>query len=226
MYKITPPPSSLSMGSLCIWSLLHSRKVQKPDDPPKNVDKPHLSDSISTITNLDITCALDTSCDQLLHLDPPSHSFDPQDISSVENVEIEFIHESEEPLENNEPSPKDVFSSYHDYELFLLKQEIHTLSDNLNHHDTHVCENLDDILIDANNLGHTFALPQFMAQHNYECLKPTDAPSTLAIAFQASSDHPFNPCCGHNLIATQCKQSRYPKPNHNYTLPQFMATQL
>ena len=36
---------------------------------------------------------IDTSCDQVLHLDPPIHSSDPQDISSVENVEIKFLPE-------------------------------------------------------------------------------------------------------------------------------------
>ena len=104
------------------------------------------------------TCSLDTSCDQLLHLDSPSHSSEPHYTSSVESVEIEFIHESEEPLENNKPSPKDVFSSQHN-DLFLLNQEIDTPSDNLNHQDTHVCENQDDLLIHATNLSHTFALP-------------------------------------------------------------------
>ena len=64
-----------------------------------NVDKPHLSGSISTTTNLDVTCTLDTSCDKLLHLDPPSHSSDPQDISSVENVEIEFLPDFEVQLD-------------------------------------------------------------------------------------------------------------------------------
>ena len=74
------------------------------------MDKPHLSASISTITNWDVTCTLDTSCYQLLHLDPPSHSSDLQDISSVQNDEIEFIDDSEEPLEINK-APTDVFST-------------------------------------------------------------------------------------------------------------------
>ena len=91
MNKISPPSSS-------VRSPIHMeptpfKKGTKPDDPPQNVDKLHLSASISTITNLDVTCTLDTSCDQLLHLDPPSHSSDPQDISNVENVEIEFLPE-------------------------------------------------------------------------------------------------------------------------------------
>ena len=86
------------MTRSCPLHLLHLfKKGIKSDDPLQNVDKPHLSACISTITNLDVTCTLDTSCDQLLHLDPPSHSSDPQNISSVENVEIEFIDESEEP---------------------------------------------------------------------------------------------------------------------------------
>ena len=49
------------------------KKGTKPDDPPQDLDKPHLSVSTSTTTNLNVTCTLDTSCDQLLDLDPPSH---------------------------------------------------------------------------------------------------------------------------------------------------------
>ena len=131
----------------------------KPDDQPQDVDRPHLSISTSTTTNLNETYSLDTSCDHLLHLDSPSHSSEPQDTSSVESVEIEFIHESEEPLENDKPSPKDVFSSQHNHDLFLLNQGINTPSDNLNHEDTHVCENKDDILIHATNLSHTLHYP-------------------------------------------------------------------
>ena len=62
-----------------------------PDDPPRDVDKSHLSDSTSTTTNLNETCYLDTSCDHLLHLDSPSLSYETQDTSSVESVEIEFV---------------------------------------------------------------------------------------------------------------------------------------
>ena len=183
----------------------------------------YLSTSTSTITNLDVTCTLDTSCDQLIHLDPPSHSPDPQDISSVENDEIEFLPEFEVQLDYANLSPTDVFLGHHDYDLFLLNQEIVTPSDNLNFQNTHVCDNEDVSLIHATNLSHTFALPQFMAQHNYEVLNPTDTPSAVPTAIQASNDHPFNPWCAHNLMATQCNQSPYPNPNHNFSLPQFMA---
>ena len=62
-----------------------------------------------------------------------------------------------------------------------------------------------------------------MAQHNCGELKPTDTPITVPIAIQASSDHPFNPRCAHNPIATKCNQSQYPNPNRNFALPQFMA---
>ena len=181
------------------------KKGTKPDDPPQDVDKCHLS----PIANLDITCSLDTSCDHFLHLDSPSHSSEPQDTSSVESVEIEFFDESEEPLENNKLPPTDVFLEHHDYDLFLLNQEIDTPSDNLNCQDTYVCKNEDDILIHATNLGHTIALPQFMAQHNCEDLKPTDNPSTVPTALQAFTDHTFNPKCAHNVLATQCNQSQH-----------------
>ena len=117
MYKITPPLSS-------VRSPIHMeptpfKKGNKPDDPPQNVDKPHLSASISTITHLDVTCTLVTPCDQLLHLNPPSHSSAPQDISSVENVEIEFLPEFEVQLDYANLSPADVFHVHHDYDLFL-----------------------------------------------------------------------------------------------------------
>ena len=39
------------------------------------------------------------------------------------------------------------------------------------------------------NPNHNFALPQFMAQPNCEDLDPTDTPSEVPTAFQASSDH-------------------------------------
>ena len=100
---------------------------------------------------------------------------------------------------------------------------IDTPNGNLNHQDTHICENQNDILIHVTNLSHTFALPQFMAQHNYEDLNPTDTPSTVPVAIQALNDHPFNPRCAHNQMATQCKQSQYPNPNHNFALAQLMA---
>ena len=61
MYKITPPSSSVRYP-------IHMeptpfKKGTKPDDPPQNMDKPHPSASISSITYLDVTCTLDTSCD-------------------------------------------------------------------------------------------------------------------------------------------------------------------
>ena len=185
------------------------KKGTKPDDPPQNVDKPHLSASINTSTKLDVTCTLDTSSDQLFHLDPPSHSSDPQDISSVEKVEIEFLPEFEVQLDYANLSPADVFLGHHDYDLLLLNQEIDAPSDNLNFQSTYVCGNEDVIIIHATNLSHTFALPQLMAQHHYEDLNPTDTPSTVPTALQATRVHPFNPRCAHNPMATQCNQSHY-----------------
>ena len=126
-------------------------------------------------------------------------------------------------MEINKPSPTDVFSSCHEYDLFLLNQEIDTPSDNLNFKSTHVCENEDVIIIHATNLSHTFALPQFMAQHNYEDLKRTDNPSTVPTAIQATSDQTFNPRCAHNPMATQCNQSQYTILSHTFALPQLMA---
>ena len=93
MYKITPHLSSASIRSPIHLDPTSFKKDTKPVGPPQDVDRPHLNVSTSTTTNLSETCSLDTSCDQLLHLDPPSHSSDPQDISIVENVEIDFLPE-------------------------------------------------------------------------------------------------------------------------------------
>ena len=51
-----PLSSSASMRSPIHVELALLKKDIKPDDPPQNVDKPHLSASISTTTNLDVTC--------------------------------------------------------------------------------------------------------------------------------------------------------------------------
>ena len=107
--------------------------------------------------------------------------------------------------------------------MFLLNQETDTPSDNLNFQNTHVCENEDVIIIHATNLSHTFTLPQFISQHNYEGLNPTDTPITVPTAIQATSDQTLNPRCAHNPMATQCNQSQYPNLNHNVPLPQFMT---
>ena len=90
---------------------------------------------------------------------------------------------------------------------FPLNQEIDTPSDNLHHQDTHVYEkqDQDDFLIHATNLSHNFALPQFMAQHSCEDLKPIDTPSTISTFNQASNDHNSNPICAHNAMPTHSR---------------------
>ena len=55
----------------------------------------------------------------------------------------------------------------------------------------------------ATNLGLTFALPQFKAQHNYEDLKPTDNPFTVPTSTKADNGHMLNPLCGHNPLTSQ-----------------------
>ena len=107
-------------------------------------------------------------------------------------------------------SPTDIFLGHHDYDLFLPNQEIDTPSDNLNFQGTHGFQNEDGILIHTTYLSQTFVLPQFMAQHNYEGLKPTNTPSAVQTAIQASTDHLFNPWCAHNPMPTHCNQSQYP----------------
>ena len=107
--------------------------------------------------------------------------------------------------------------------MFLLQKEIAAPHANLNHHVPHACEEQDQdtILTHATILSHTFAIPQFMGQHNCEDQEPTDTPSTIPTAFQAPMDDTYNPECTHNPMAIQCNQ--YPNPSHNLALPQFLA---
>ena len=158
------------------------KKGIKPDEPPKNVATSHLKDPISTTTNLDEACHLDTLCDCMPHLDSPCLSSELQDNSSLESVEIEHLPESEGQLDHTKLSPTDVFSEHHDYELFLLQKEVDAPNNNPNHYDIHPCEIQDDILIHVTNLCNTFTLPQFMAQHDCEDQDPTDDPSAVPTA--------------------------------------------
>ena len=196
-------------------------------------------DLISTATPVKKPCPVNTSCDHLPHLDHSSTSLEPQDHSIVGSTETESILESEDLLQldsisvssqatcsietETNPSPRDVFSEHHDYEMFLLQKEIDAPHDNLNHHVPHACEEQDQdtILTHATILSHTFALPQFMDQHNCEDQEPTDTPSTIPTAFHAPMDDTYNPECTHNPMAIQCNQ--YPNPSHNLALPQFLA---
>ena len=197
------------------------KKGIKPDEPPQNMATSHLRDPICTTTNLDEAYSLDTSCDLLLHLDSPSLSSEPQDNSSVDSVEIEFLPESEGQLDHTNLSPTDVFSEHHDYKLFLLQKELDAPNDNLNHYDIHTCENQDDILIHATNLSNIFALPQFMAQHTCEDQDPTDDPIVVQIASQASCDHTLKPKCAHNPIDIPVQWFKFihpiPKPRMTKT---------
>ena len=169
----------------------------------------HLKDPISTTTNFNEPCPLDTSYVHLLYLDSPSLSSELQDNSSVNNVEIELLPESKVQLDHTNLSPTDVFSEHHDYELFLVQKEFDAPNYNPNHYDIHTCENQDDILIHATNLSNTFALPQFMAQHNCEDQEPIDDPSAVLTASQASCDHTLKHKCAHNPMVAQCNQSQY-----------------
>ena len=193
-------------------------------------------DSISTATPVKKPCLVNTSCDHLPHLDHSSTSLEPQDHSIVGSAEPESILESEDLLQfdsisvssqatcrietETNLSPTDVFSGHHDYEMFLLQKEIDAPHGNLNHHVPHDCEEQDQdtILTHAIILSHTFALPQFMDQHNCENQKPTDTPSTIPTALQAPSDDTYNPMCAHNPMETQCNQSQSPTlMKQNYT---------
>ena len=196
-------------------------------------------DLISTSTPVKKHCPVNTSCDHLPHLDHSSTSLEPRDHSILGSTETESILESEDLLQldsisvssqatcsietETNPSPRDVFSEHHDYEMFLLQKEIDAPHENLNHHVPHACEEQDQdtILTHATILSHTFALPQFMDQHKCEDQEPTDTPITIPTAFQAPMDDTYNPECTHNPMAIQCNQ--YPNPSHNLALPQSLA---
>ena len=132
--------------------------------------------------------------------------------------------------------PTDVLSVQHDYDLFLLNQEIDTPSDILNHQDTHVCEKQgqDDFLIHTIELSHNFALPQFMAQHNCEDLKPIDTPSTFPSFTQCNQSEYLTllkQICAHNPYTSQVSQanlsysltSQYPPDPGDHVLKQSAA---
>ena len=107
--------------------------------------------------------------------------------------------------------------------MFLLQKEIDAPHDNLNHHVLHACgeQDQDVILTHATILSHTFALPRFMDQYNFEYQDPTDTPITVPTAFQVSCDPSLHPKCTHNPMTIQCNQ--YPNLSHNLALPQFLA---
>ena len=223
-----------------------------PPSPAPMKSSVHLEltqcDSTSTTTSMNKTCLLNTSCDHQLHLDHPNTSPELQDHSIVGSaepesildsedllqldsisvssqatcsIETEFLPEFKGQLDDTNLSPTDVFSGHHDYEMFLMQKEIDAPHANLNHH---ACEEQDKdvILSHATILSHTFALPQFMDQHNYEYQEPTDTPSTVPTAFQVSCDHTLHPECTHNLMAIQCNQ--YPNPITTQHWPNFWHT--
>ena len=127
------------------------------------------------------------------HLYSPILSSELQYNSNADSVEIEFLPQSEGQLVHTNFTPTDVFSEHHDYELFLLQKKFDATNDNPNHYDIHTCEIHDDILIHATNLSNTFALPQFMAQHNCDDQDPTDGTIAVPAASQASCDHTIKP---------------------------------
>ena len=208
-------------------------------------------DSTSTTTLVKKTCPVNISCYHLPHLDHPSTSPDPQDNSIVESgepesildsedllqldsisvlsqvtcsIDTEFLPEFEGQFDDTNVSPTDVFSEQHDYEMFLLQKEIDAPHDNLNHHVLHAWEEQDQdvILTHATILSHTFALPQFMDQHNYEYQDPTDTPSTVPTAFTVSCDHSLHPEYTH-IPQMTIQSNQYPNLSHNLALPQFLA---
>ena len=112
-------------------------------------------------------------------------------------------------MDHTNLSPTDDFSEHHDYELFLQQNEIDAQNDNPDYYDIHTGEIQDDILIHATNLSNTFALPKIIAQHNCRDKDPTDDPSAVSTAPQASCDHTLKSKCAHHPVVIQCNQSQY-----------------
>ena len=191
------------------------------------------SDSTSTTTLVNITCPENPLCDHLPHFDhhsisseltnnstvgitEPDSIVDSEDLLQLDStsvssqarcsIETEFLPEFERQLDHTNLSPTDVYSGHHDYELFLLQKEIDAPHDNISHEDTHVYEEQDQdvILTHATILSHTFALTQFMDQHNCEDEEPTNTPSTIPTSFQVSCDLTLHPECTHNIMAIHC----------------------
>ena len=186
-------------------------------------------DSTSTTTSMNKTCLLNTSCDHQLHLDHPSTSPELQDHSIVGSAESESILDSEDlfqvksisvssqatcsietefppelegQLDDTNLSATNVFSGHHDYELLLLHKEIDAPHDNLNHRGFEE-QDQDVILTHATILSHTFALPHFMDQHNYEDQDPTDTPITVPTAYMS----PVITLCILSVLITQLQSS-------------------
>ena len=175
-------------------------------------------DSTSTMTSMNKTCLLNTSCDHQLHLDHPSTSpelqdhsifgsgpesiLDSEDLLQLDSIsvssqatcsiETEFLPEFEGQLDHTNLSPTDVFSGHQDYELFLLQKEINASHDNISHQDTHVYEEQDQdvILTHATILSHTFALPQFMDNK----IMKIRIPLTLQLQYQPLPNPVITPC--------------------------------
>ena len=55
-----------------------------------------------------------------------------------------------------------------------------------------------------------FAMANQSKHHHCDVLDPTDIPSAVPTAHQASSDDTHNPKCTHSLMETQCNHSQYP----------------
>ena len=168
------------------------------------------------------TCLLNTSCDCQLHLEHPSTSPELQDHSNVGSAELESILDPEDLFQLDSISvssqatcsietefPPEFEGQLDDTNQSATDEEIDVPHDNLNHHGFEE-QDQDVTLTHATILSHTFALPQFMDQHNYEDQDPTDTPSAVPTALQAPSDDTYNPQCPHNPMETQCNQYQCP----------------
>ena len=86
--QLIPNPSQFTLQTFVIHLMTHLK-----------IWKSHLSESTSTTTNLNETCFLETSCEDLLHLDSPSFSSELQDNSIFESNEPESCADFEDILQ-------------------------------------------------------------------------------------------------------------------------------
>ena len=178
MSNFSPPLSPASIWIPIHFDLTPHKKGIKSDDPPQNVDISHLSDSTRTTTNLDETCPLDTSCGHSVH--PASH-LNYEIIHVLIVLKLNFFLNQRENW---------IIPTFHQlmFSVDTMTMNYSYYKRRLIHHMTiSIIRSLMSMksmikisfLTHATILSLTFALPQFMAQHNYYDLESSDTPSTV-----------------------------------------------
>ena len=181
MSNFSPPLSPASIWIPIHLELAPHKKGIKSDDPPKNVDISHFSDPPRTTTNLDKTCPLDTSCGHLVH---------PASYLNYEIIHVGIVLKLNFFLNQRENW---IIPTFHQlmFSVYTMTMNYSYYKRRLIHHMTiSIIRTLMSMqsMIKMSFLTHvtilslTFALPQFMAQHNCDDLDSSDTPSTVPTA--------------------------------------------